>query len=72
MTTKNPTVGKTVDTVICFRTGRIVHGVIQTSFVGAESQPLVISLAKKMLKQVDLTFAGKPIEKDEEPPEDGG
>ena len=72
VTSTNASIGKSIETVVCFRTGRIVHGVIQTSFLGSENQALVVSLAKRMLAQVDKTFSGKPNPKDEEPPQDPG
>ena len=65
--TTDSQIGKTVDTAVCFRTGRIVHGVIQTAFLGAENPTLVTDLAKKMLDHVDKTFSGKPPTKDPEP-----
>ena len=67
VTTPNANFGKLVDTVVCFRTGRIVHGVIQTSFLGSEDSALVTELAKKMLLEVNETFKGKAVPKDDEP-----
>lgn len=67
VTTPNKNFGKLVDTIVCFRTGRIVHGVIQTSFLGAENNALVLELAKKMLLRVNETFKGAPSPKDPEP-----
>jgi hypothetical protein len=64
----NTNFGHTVDTVICFRTGRIVSGVVQTSFLGSENRSLVLELAKKMLLHVNETFQGKPVQLDDEPP----
>jgi hypothetical protein len=59
--------GKTVDTVVCFRTGRIVHGVVQTSLDGAQDIGLVISLAERMESHVRLTYEGKAEPIDEAP-----
>ena len=54
-------------TVLCFRTGRIVHAVVQSGWKGTEDIGLVIRLAESMLVRVDHTFEGKPDEKDKEP-----
>lgn len=62
--------GSTVQTVVCFRTGRVVHGVIQQGFAGSEDPALAVAMARKMLHQVDLAFDGKPAELDPDP-EDG-
>ncbi len=70
--TIDDSVGRSVDTVVCFRTGRIVHGVIQTSFDGAQDLSLVIRLAQKMLHRVDETFDGNPAEADPAPEPGGG
>jgi hypothetical protein len=71
ITTIDDSFGRSVDTVVCFRTGRIVHGVIQTSFDGAQDVAFVIRLAEKMLHRVDETFDGNPAEADPKP-EPGG
>ena len=72
ITTIDDSVGRSVDTVVCFRTGRIVHGVIQTSFDGAQDLSFVIRLAEKMLQRVDETFDGDPAETDPNPDPSGG
>ena len=56
---------------ICFRTGRIVHGVVQSALDGAQDIGLVVNMAQAMLTQVDNTFAGTPDPLDE-PPAEGG
>jgi hypothetical protein len=58
--------GTSIDTVVCFRTGRIVHGVVQTGLKGADDRELTIELAERMLDRVDETFAGNPAPLDEE------
>jgi hypothetical protein len=63
--------GKTVDTVVCFRTGRIVHGVVQTSLDGSQDIGLVIRLAERMESHVALTYAGKAEPVDEDPNAEG-
>ncbi len=54
-------------TVLCFRTGRIVHAVVQSGWRGTENIALVVLLAERMLDRVDKTFEGKPDEKDKDP-----
>jgi hypothetical protein len=51
----------TIETVVCFRTGRIVHGVMQTAFEGAQDIALTVRLAERMLARVDETFSGKAV-----------
>lgn len=63
---------KTVDTVVCFRTGRIVHGVVQTSLDGSQDVSLVVALAQRMEAHVALTFERKPEPIDDDPVEAGG
>lgn len=45
-----------IDTTICFRTGRIVHAIQQTSIPGVEDIALGIRLANRMLDRVDAYF----------------
>lgn len=52
----------TVDTNICFRTGRIVHAIQQTSLPGTEDVGLSVSLAQRMLRHVEDTFEGTNAE----------
>jgi hypothetical protein len=47
------------DTNFCFRTGRIVHVVQQTSIPGVEDIALNVRLANVMLQHVNDTFDGK-------------
>ena len=66
-----PEQGKTVDTVVCFRTGRIVHGVVQTSYDGSQNIGLVVALAQRMEAHVALTFQHKPEPVDADPERQG-
>ena len=45
-----------VDTTLCFRTGRIIHAIQQTSLPGVEDIALSIRLANRMLERVDAAF----------------
>jgi hypothetical protein len=52
--------GQTVmQTTFCFRTGRILHAVQQTSIPGTEDIALSVRLAQRMLQHVDDAFDGK-------------
>jgi hypothetical protein len=51
--------GTSVDTTICFRTGRIVHAVVQTGFNGSQDVALSVRLAQRMLAHVNDAFDGK-------------
>lgn len=51
--------GKSVDTILCFRTGRIVHAVVQTGLDGTQDVGLSVKLARRMLARVDEAFDGK-------------
>jgi len=55
-----------VETTICFRTGRIVHAIQQTSLPGVEDIALSVRLAQRMLDHVDDAFDGKVVEEDEQ------
>lgn len=46
-----------VDTTLCFRTGRILHAIQQTSIPGVEDIALSIRLANSMLERIDAEFA---------------
>ena len=48
--------GRLVDTVVCFRTGRIVHAVVQNALAGSEDVALAVRLARRMLERVDVEF----------------
>jgi hypothetical protein len=60
-------VGTSIDTVVCFRTGRIVHGVVQSAFEGAQDIGFVIDLARDMQRYTADTFEGTVIPADEDP-----
>ena len=51
--------GKLIETTVCFRTGRIVHAVIQQGLQGTQDIPLSVRLAQKMLGRVNDSFDGK-------------
>ncbi len=46
------------DTTICFRTGRIVHALQQTSLPGIEDIALAVRMAQRWLEHVDDAFDG--------------
>lgn len=45
-----------VDTTICFRTGRILHAIQQTSIPGVEDIALGIRLANRQLERINAAF----------------
>lgn len=49
--------GTFVETVVCFRTGRVVHAVTQGGLDGTQRVELSIELARKMLVRVNEAFA---------------
>lgn len=49
------------DTTLCFRTGRIVHALQQTSLPGVEDIAAAVRLAERWLDHVDDAFDGKPV-----------
>jgi hypothetical protein len=55
-----------VDTTICFRTGRIVHALQQTSIPGVEDIAAAIRLSERWLGHVNDAFDGKPAPTPEE------
>ena len=57
--------GESIDTIVCFRTGRLVHAVVQSGLEGTHDQQLSIDLAKKMLQNVDAYFDGEPLPEEE-------
>ena len=59
--------GKSVDTVVCFRTGRIVHAILQNGLDGTQDIDVSVQLARRMLTYVDASFDGK-----DRPVADGG
>ena len=48
-----------VDTTICFRTGRVLHSIQQTSLPGTEDIALAVRLAEKMKDHVDAFYDGR-------------
>ena len=73
VTTVQEGVGTSIDTVVCFRTGRIVHGVVQTGLKGTEDIGLSVTLAERMLDRVDQTFEGEaaPLDDEDLPAQEG-
>jgi hypothetical protein len=61
-----------VDTVVCFRTGRIVHAVQETSIQGIEDVSGPITLAEKMLRYANDSFDGKGVAPTPGPEDDQG
>lgn len=51
-------VGNIIETVVCFRTGRIVHSISQQGFEGTERLEVQLGLADKMLDNVEASFSG--------------
>jgi len=51
--------GDSVDTAICFRTGRVIHAVVQSGLDGTQDVALDYRLAQKMLARVQDAFNGK-------------
>ncbi|MCK9519098.1 MAG: J domain-containing protein [Dehalococcoidia bacterium] len=69
----NETFGATLETVICFRTGRVVHAVSQSGLQGTADIGLSVRLAERMLRRVDQAFDGNPAPLDDAlPTEEGG
>lgn len=64
--------GKSVDTAICFRTGRVLHAVVQSGLEGTEDIGLGVKLAKRMLARVDAVYLGKATPGAETPTPDEG
>ena len=46
-----------VETVVCFRTGRVVHAVVQNGFDGSEDVALTVRIARRMYENVRAVFA---------------
>ncbi len=57
--TDTVSLGLSVDTVVCFRTGRVLHAVVQSGLDGTQDLDLAVSLAKRKLEYVDAAFDGK-------------
>jgi hypothetical protein len=49
-------VGDSQELVICFRTGRIVHAVVQSGLDGTQDIALSVRLAERMLRRVDAAL----------------
>jgi hypothetical protein len=69
---KQENYGKTIETNVCFRTGRIVHVISQSGLDGTQDVALSVSLAKKMLRRIDLVFDGKAPASTPESDQKGG
>lgn len=52
-------IGAVVDTIVCFRTGRIVHAVTQNGLDGTEDVVLGVRLARRMLEHVERAYAAR-------------
>jgi hypothetical protein len=63
---------KSVDTTICFRTGRIVHAVVQTGLNGTQDIALAMRLAQRQLVRAERTLDGHPDDKEVPDPGDQG
>lgn len=59
ITQQQSELGISVDTILCFRTGRVVHAVVQTGLDGTQDVALAVKLAQRMLARVDAAFDGK-------------
>ncbi|HET7738187.1 MAG TPA: hypothetical protein VFK32_06395 [Tepidiformaceae bacterium] len=56
VTTPADQLGVTVDTVVCFRTGRVVHSIIASGLDGSQDLAETYRLARQMLERVDLAY----------------
>lgn len=52
----------TIDTNVCFRTGRVLHAIQQTGLPGTEDVGLAVRLAQRWLTRVNDAFDGKAVE----------
>ncbi len=52
------TLGIAVETVVCFRTGRLVHAVVENGLDGTQDVERTIGLAERKLEYVDAAFDG--------------
>ena len=55
-------IGRLVETVVCFRTGRIVHAVAQNGLEGTEDIALGVRIATRMYELVRTVFADLDLE----------
>jgi len=53
---QTPEIGRFVETVVCFRTGRVVHAVRQSGLDGTEDIALNVRLARRMYERVLSVF----------------
>lgn len=58
VTTRSGQSPTTVDTVVCFRTGRILHAVVQSGLEGSSDIGLSVRVARRMLEHVNGVFDG--------------
>lgn len=56
VTTPADQLGISVDTVVCFRTGRVVHSIIASGLDGSQDLAETFRLARQMLTRVDLAY----------------
>ena len=61
-----PDFGTSIDTIVCFRTGRIVHSVVQSGLDGTSDISLSVRLAKRMLTHVEDALSGKSTDSAED------
>ncbi len=50
--------GRTLETLVCFRTGRVVHAVLQSGLDGTADIALNVRTARRMLERVRALFDG--------------
>ena len=50
-------IGRLVETVVCFRTGRVVHAVLSNGLDGTEDVALNVRIARRMFDNVRAVFA---------------
>ena len=58
VTEQDEQLGTSVDTVLCFRTGRIVHGLVQSALDGAQDIGLIVRLGRRMLGHIENAYDG--------------
>ena len=51
-------VGRIIETLVCFRTGRVVHTVLQNGLDGTADIALNVRIARRMLERVRAVFEG--------------
>lgn len=49
-------IGRLIETIVCFRTGRVVHAVLQNGLEGAEDIALSVRIAQRMYDHVRTVF----------------